>query len=93
MSRNNRLSRKRIKMRQDYKPKNRCNKTGKVRYRNEKDATMTLKLLQSYNHSGNEARQEKRVYICPKCNGWHLTSSKERNRNEMSKALKKFDYR
>lgn len=91
MSRNKRFNEKRVRVRQNYKPKNRCDKTGKVRYRNEKDATITLKNLQSYNYSGDDSRQEKRVYMCPQCNGWHLTSAQEYISKRMVAALQRFD--
>ncbi|WP_186343712.1 hypothetical protein [Streptomyces sp. CFMR 7] len=42
--------------------------TGKRRYRNRLDARIALANTRRRDHG------EKRVYQCPGCHGWHLTS-------------------
>ena len=45
-----------------------CATTGKRRYRDRIDAAMVLARL------GWKGRDERRVYRCPTCRGWHITS-------------------
>jgi len=52
----------------------RCPKTGKIRHRTELDAKIILSKCGS--PTSNTAREEKRVYRCGHCKGWHLTSKK-----------------
>lgn len=54
----------------------RC-KSGKTRYRDEIGAKLALARIQHKDSSGR-AKQERRVYLCPLCRGWHLTSKKAR---------------
>lgn len=49
---------------------NKC-KTGKARYKDELDAKIALASTQ---RSRTKSHQESRVYKCPFCRGWHLTS-------------------
>ena len=46
-------------------------KTGKVRYRDELGAKIALSNTQRKTAG---RRAERRVYKCPYCAGWHLTS-------------------
>lgn len=46
--------------------------TDKVRYRDELGAKIALANTQAKDHG------EKRVYRCPICRGWHLTSQEHR---------------
>lgn len=73
-----------------YRSKKRCEDAGKVRYRNENDAINALSSLKSYQNKGEEKRQEKRIYECPKCSGWHLTSQDAFNSARLEQALKGF---
>lgn len=51
--------------------------TGKIRYRSEYEASVALA---SCRRPGRRRwrRRERRSYQCPWCNGWHLTSKKQR---------------
>lgn len=49
-------------------------KTGKFRYRTESDARTALGHINYKASNGNDRRVEKRCYLCPFCQGWHLTS-------------------
>ena len=48
--------------------------TGKVRYRDRLGAEIALALLVREDHG------EARVYRCPRCFGWHLTSKPSRKK-------------
>ena len=52
------------------KTKNGC-KTRKVRYRDHTSAAMALRVLRE---RSNHDKIPVRVYECPICKGWHLTS-------------------
>lgn len=49
--------------------------TGKVKYRNEHDARVGLVGAVIGKNRGDQRRHERRVYECPHCAGWHLTSA------------------
>lgn len=49
-------------------------KTGKVRYATDRDARAELVARVMDRNRGRSQRQEARVYQCPKCDGFHLTS-------------------
>lgn len=51
---------------------NRCPVTGKARYRSEGSAESVLSTIWSTPNPGR--RLERRSYMCPHCEGWHLTS-------------------
>lgn len=51
-----------------------CAVTSKRRYRDEIGARLALAKTQSARAKGD--RFETRVYRCPACRGWHLTSKK-----------------
>lgn len=53
------------------------NACGKARYPTRLDAMVILARLQM-KASRNKARHESRVYECPRCKGWHLTSQPQR---------------
>lgn len=49
--------------------------SGKIRYRSELNAERALAKALLDNWSGRRPwRKEQRVYRCPKCTYWHLTS-------------------
>lgn len=47
---------------------------GKVRFPDEFSANWALYNARFKHRRGNENRRECRVYHCPVCQGWHLTS-------------------
>lgn len=49
----------------------------KIRYRDSIAAKLALASAQRMDSSGR-AKIERRVYRCPRCNGWHLTSERRR---------------
>jgi hypothetical protein len=49
----------------------------KVRYRDRIAALLALASTASKKHTARE-KTEKRVYRCPRCKGWHLTSQEAR---------------
>ncbi|GAA1593756.1 hypothetical protein GCM10009678_89940 [Actinomadura kijaniata] len=51
--------------------------TGKVRFRDRIAATLALATIQRNDRPGRD-KLEARVYRCPSCGGWHLTSGKSR---------------
>ena len=51
----------------------RCRKSGKIRYATEAYARAQLVGLVMKRNRGNAARQERYVYKCPSCQGWHTT--------------------
>ena len=51
-----------------------CAKNGKLRYRSELDAKLAL--LDCSGRRASSRREEKAVYQCPFCRGWHLTSKR-----------------
>ncbi len=52
--------------------------TGKVRYATEAYARAQLVGAIMAANRGNAKRHEQRVYPCPQCNGFHLTSKPNR---------------
>ncbi len=50
---------------------------GKIRYRDKIAAQLALASTGSNKHTRRE-KDEQRVYRCPQCHGWHLTSAKKR---------------
>lgn len=48
-----------------------CKRSGKVRYRDRRQAVDALQVIQAQRPDGHH---ECRVYRCPHCRGWHLTS-------------------
>lgn len=55
-------------------PLSRCPGGGKLRYSSIDDATAALANIDHH----NPRRREQRVYLCPFCHGWHLTSQPPR---------------
>lgn len=58
-----------------------CPSTGKVRYRDHHEATLSLKNMRRARTVATldgvpTNRREDRSYKCPDCKGWHLTSQK-----------------
>ena len=51
-----------------------CQETDKIRYRDRIAAMMGLA---SCRHNPHGKRQEQRIYRCPFCHGFHLTSQEE----------------
>ena len=56
-----------------------CPLTGKIRWRDHEEAIRALHATQNANatatfHGIESRRNECRVYDCPACGGWHLTS-------------------
>lgn len=56
-----------------------CRATGKRRYRDKRESLTVLYQAQTARcwaaHDGTQTRRnEKRVYECPQCRGWHATS-------------------
>ena len=51
---------------------------GKVRYRTQRRALMVMERIARRRAQG--AQVERSAYLCPKCHGWHLTSSLKRRR-------------
>lgn len=49
-----------------------CDATGKARYDSEATADRVLSVIWSTPNPGR--RLECRAYLCPHCQGWHLTS-------------------
>jgi hypothetical protein len=56
----------------------RCRATGKRRYQDRLDAMIALASAQASKHSAR--RDEKRIYHCPHCGGWHLTAQEKRGK-------------
>lgn len=57
----------------------RCPTTGKRRYRDKRESVIFLHRAQTArrwaDQDGTDTRRnEKRVYECPACHGWHATS-------------------
>ena len=50
-----------------------CGVTGKIRYRSDIDAKIVLSEIQ-HKDSSRRPKIETKVYNCPHCKGWHLTS-------------------
>lgn len=65
--------------RKNKKKPHSCPKTGKVRFRDQHQATQALERIHK-NKSRAESkgvetkRREQRSYYCASCEGWHLTS-------------------
>lgn len=62
-----------------------CPVSGKVRFRDKREALDALHravAMRRFSESEGQAsrRQECRVYACPSCSGWHLTSQRADNR-------------
>ena len=56
-------------------------KCAKVRYRTEIDAKIALSnTAYTAGQRSDEKRKEARVYRCPKCAGWHLTSEPKKGK-------------
>lgn len=51
-----------------------CDLSGKRRYRDQSQARDALGVAAWQRATGNRRRRECRVYRCPACGGWHLTS-------------------
>lgn len=54
--------------------------TGKVRYRDEHQAKAELVGLVIARNLGHANRQERRIYPCDRCHGWHTTSKPKKPR-------------
>lgn len=57
----------------------RCSATGKRRYRDKRESLVFIHRAQTARcwaerDGTNTRRNEKRVYECPQCHGWHATS-------------------
>jgi hypothetical protein len=59
-------------------PKRGRQECGKRGYRDKVEAVTALHLAQNQ-HGGNGLTTEERVYECPLCRWWHLTSQKQRS--------------
>lgn len=55
----------------------RC-RTGKARFRSRLDALLAL--MNTGRNDSRRPKDECRVYRCPECSGWHLTSQGRRPR-------------
>ena len=55
----------------------------KVRFRDEIGAKLALAQIR-WKDKPNRPKQETRVYKCPECHGWHLTSMKTWTRKKTS---------
>ena len=55
-----------------------CSTTGKVRYSEKIDAQIALAnaTRPTRRNDQNRPKEEKRVFRCPSCHGWHLTSKR-----------------
>ncbi len=53
-----------------------CSATGKVRFSTKIDAQIALAnaTRPTRRNDQNRPKEEKRVFLCPSCHGWHLTS-------------------
>ena len=51
--------------------------SGKVRYRDRLDALLALSRIDRKD-SPRRSKSEQRAYPCPRCKGWHLTSTDRR---------------
>jgi hypothetical protein len=51
----------------------------KVKYFKRKDAEIALAFCNVCYYSGQESRQQKRIYWCKLCKSYHLTSKKNNN--------------
>ena len=61
------------------KDSRRCDQSGKVRFRDHKqaiDALHVIKMRRTWAETCDapSRRREVRTYLCHRCNGWHLTS-------------------
>jgi hypothetical protein len=56
--------------------------SGKLKYFSCQDADLALAAIPR----DNPNRRECRVYACPMCGGWHLTSQEQRNRRSATHA-------
>jgi hypothetical protein len=52
--------------------------TGKVRYRDKLGAMLGIASVDRKAGKGDARRDETRIYRCPHCNGYHLTSQTKR---------------
>lgn len=48
--------------------------TGKLRYRDKREARWALHSMMVLREAGQKSRRERNYYMCPECKGWHLTS-------------------
>lgn len=58
-----------------------CPRTGKTRYRSEWDAIDAMARTRkrvSFRGESSSSPPAARVYACPYCEGWHLTSQEKR---------------
>lgn len=61
----------------------RCGVSGKVRFRDKREATRAVHQAVAARHNAaaigvKSSRQERRAYWCSECKGWHMTSSANR---------------
>lgn len=52
---------------------------GKIRYRDRLGAMIALASTERASKAGNTRREERRMYHCPHCRGWHTTSQAARD--------------
>lgn len=57
-------------------PRGRCEKTGKLRF-DHNTAQGALRDAKRRHSKGNPFRRECRIYKCPECGDWHLTSAEK----------------
>lgn len=48
--------------------------SGKARYKDRLSARMALAFASRKHADNNRPKTERRIYRCPACQGWHLTS-------------------
>jgi len=56
-------------------------RTRKQRYLTEASAYLILLSAQNLRSRQGAEKVEQRVYLCPHCNGWHMTSKPEKKGN------------
>jgi hypothetical protein len=69
---------RKIQRKPDWQPQlalSHCEVTSKLRYQSEADAKRALDDIRTRNSA---RRHEKKLYVCPFCDGWHLTSQRPR---------------
>ena len=57
----------------------RIDQCGKVRFPDRFEAESALAQARRWADNGNTERRERRIYLCPNCQGWHMTSKPLRN--------------
>lgn len=90
MRRNGNVGNRSTRSAKTYRSKKKCEHSGKVRYRTQKDASNALSVVSFHASQGHEGRTEKRTYNCPSCAGWHLTSQPEHTPSRFENALTKY---